>query len=285
MKSYLSLITFSHTVFALPFAIIGFTLGITQPGAQFLWTDLLYVLLCMVFARSAAMAFNRYIDADIDKKNARTAQREIPKGVITPKNALYFVIANAIAFMLCALMLNTLCFYLSPVALLVILGYSYTKRFTWLCHFILGIGLALAPIGAYLAVTETFQTIPIIFSLIVFTWVSGFDIIYALQDEDFDKSNNLYSLPAKLGKFNALVVSIIIHFNTALLVWYAGMYPLFGTLYWVGAGIFVAMLIYQHLIVKPTDLSKVNRAFFTANGIASVVFGIFVITNLLREAI
>ena len=283
MKSYLSLITFSHTVFALPFALIGFTLGIVQPGARFEWVDLLLVLACMVFARSAAMAFNRYIDSDIDKKNARTAQREIPSGVIQPKKALTFVIINSIAFMASALLLNTLCFYLSPVALLVILGYSYTKRFTWLCHFILGIGLALAPIGAYIAVTETFQTLPIIFSLIVFTWVSGFDIIYALQDEDFDKSNNLYSVPAKLGKFNAIVVSIIVHFNTALLVWYASDFALFSTLYWIGAGIFIAMLIYQHLIVKPSDLSKVNRAFFTANGVASVVFGIFVIIDLLEH--
>ncbi len=283
MKNYLSLVTFSHTVFALPFAIIGFTLGITQPGAAFEWTDLLLVVACMVFARSAAMAFNRYIDADIDKKNARTAQREIPKGVISSKNALYFVIGSSIAFMICALLLNKLCFFLSPVALLVILGYSYTKRFTWLCHFILGIGLALAPIGAYLAVTETFQTLPLIFSFIVFTWVSGFDIIYALQDEEFDKSNHLYSLPAKLGKSNALIVSIIVHLNTALLVWYAGNYVLFDNLYWIGAGIFVSMLIYQHLIVKPNDLSKVNRAFFTANGIASVVFGIFVVVDLLQN--
>ncbi len=283
MKNYLSLVTFSHTVFALPFAIIGFTLGITQPGATFEWTDLLLVVACMVFARSAAMAFNRYIDADIDKKNARTAQREIPKGVISSKNALVFVIGSSIAFMICALLLNKLCFFLSPVALLVILGYSYTKRFTWLCHFILGIGLALAPIGAYLAVTETFQTLPLIFSFIVFTWVSGFDIIYALQDEEFDKSNHLYSLPAKLGKSNALIVSIIVHLNTALLVWYASNYALFDILYWIGAGIFVSMLIYQHLIVKPNDLSKVNRAFFTANGIASVVFGIFVVVDLLQN--
>ncbi|MGB4929950.1 MAG: UbiA-like polyprenyltransferase [Chitinophagales bacterium] len=283
MKNYLSLVTFSHTVFALPFAIIGFTLGITQPGAAFEWTDLLLVVACMVFARSAAMAFNRYIDADIDKKNARTAQREIPKGVISSKNALYFVIGSSVAFMICALLLNKRCFFLSPVALLVILGYSYTKRFTWLCHFILGIGLALAPIGAYLAVTETFQTLPLIFSFIVFTWVSGFDIIYALQDEEFDKSNHLYSLPAKLGKSNALIVSIIVHLNTALLVWYAGNYVLFDNLYWIGAGIFVSMLVYQHLIVKPNDLSKVNRAFFTANGIASVVFGIFVVVDLLQN--
>lgn len=280
MKNYFSLITFSHTIFALPFALIGFTLGITQPGARFEWLDLVFVLLCMVFARSAAMAFNRYVDADIDKDNVRTATREIPSGKISKPKALRYVILNSIGFMISAGMLNMLCLYLSPVALLVILGYSYTKRFTWLCHFILGIGLSLAPIGAYIAVTEHFQILPIIFSLAVFTWVAGFDIIYALQDEEFDKQHKLYSLPAKLGKANALIVSIIVHVNTVILLYYAGMYIKFGYLYWIGMGLFTAALVYQHLIVKPDDLSRVNRAFFTANGIASVVFGIFVITDL-----
>ena len=281
MKKYFSLITFSHTVFALPFALIGFTLGITQPGVQFEWLDLVFVLLCMVFARSAAMAFNRYIDADIDKDNIRTASREIPSGKISKSKALQFTIINCIGFVISSGMLNVLCLYLSPIALLVILGYSLTKRFTWLCHFVLGIGLSLAPIGAYIAVTEHFQTLPIIFSLAVFTWVSGFDIIYSLQDEEFDKAHKLYSLPAKLGKFNSIIVSIIVHLNTVLLLWYAGWYIEFGTIYWIGMGLFTTALVYQHLIVKPDDLSRVNRAFFSANGIASVVFGIFVITDLL----
>lgn len=281
MKKYFSLITFSHTVFALPFALIGFTLGVTQPGASFQWYDLVFVLLCMVFARSAAMAFNRYVDADIDIRNARTAGREIPSGQISKPQALRFVLINSAGFIISAGLLNSLCLVLSPVALLVILGYSYTKRFTWLCHFILGVGLSLAPIGAYIAVTEQFQTLPIIFSLAVFTWVAGFDIIYALQDEDFDREQELYSLPAKLGKTNALIVSVIVHFNTILLLYYAGMYIEFGWLYWTGMGLFTAALVYQHLIVKPSDLSRVNRAFFTSNGIASVVFGIFVITDLL----
>ncbi len=282
MKSYFSLITFSHTIFALPFALIGFFLGVTQPGASFEWVDLVFVLLCMVFARSAAMAFNRYIDADIDKDNVRTASREIPSGKISKKTALGYVVLNAIAFIISAGMLNMLCLYLAPVALLVILGYSLTKRFTWLCHFVLGIGLSLAPIGAYIAVTEQFQVLPIIFSLAVFTWVAGFDIIYALQDEDFDKAHHLYSLPAKLGKSNALLVSIIVHVNTFILLYYAGYYIEFGMLYWIGFGLFTAALVYQHLIVKPDDLSRVNRAFFTANGIASLVFGSFVITDLLN---
>jgi 4-hydroxybenzoate polyprenyltransferase len=281
MRQYLSLIKFSHTVFALPFALIGFFLGMQAEGGHFSWQQFLLVLACMVFARSAAMAFNRYLDSDIDAKNARTAVREIPAGVVSRRNALIFVLLNAAAFMVAAGLLNSLCLYLSPVALAVILGYSYTKRFTWLCHFILGLGLSLAPVGAYLAVAGQFNWIPIAFGLIVLTWVSGFDIIYALQDEEFDRSQDLYSVPAVWGKKKALGVSVAVHVLSGILVVIAGMLWDTGTWYWAGAGCFTGMLIYQHLLVKPNDLSKVNLAFFTTNGIASVVFGIFVITDLL----
>lgn len=281
MKNYLSLVKFSHTVFALPFAIIGYTLAVTTPGYAFNIMDLLLVLLCMVFARSAAMAFNRYIDADIDKLNKRTASREIPSGIITKKNALFFIIVNAIGFIVAAGLLNSLCLYLSPVALLVVLGYSYTKRFTWLCHVILGLGLSLAPIGAYIAVTEHFALLPILFSAAVLTWVSGFDIIYALQDDTFDKEHHLYSIPSSMGRNNAILISIVLHLITATCVFVAGNYAAFGIFYWLGAGIFTGMLIYQHLLVRPNDLSKVNIAFFTTNGIASVVFGVFVISDLI----
>lgn len=267
-------------MFALPFALIGYFLGTRQPGATFTWREFLLVLVCMVFARSAAMGFNRLVDRDIDKQNARTKGREIPAGKVSKRNALIFVLVNCAGFIIAAGALNNLCLALSPVALLVILGYSYTKRFTWLCHFILGIGLSLAPIGAYIAVTESFHTLPLIFSGVVFTWVSGFDIIYALQDEEFDRSHHLYSLPAFLGTKNALLVSILVHITTAVLVYVAGYFALFGIIYWLGAGIFTGMLIYQHLIVKPNDLSRVNMAFATTNGIASVVFGIFVLADL-----
>jgi len=280
MNKYLSLIKFSHTVFALPFAIIGYTLAITTPGYNFHFTDLVLVLACMVFARSAAMAFNRYADSDIDKLNKRTANREIPAGIITKKNALFFIILNCAGFIVAAGLLNRLCLFLSPVALLVILGYSYTKRFTWLCHLILGLGLSLAPIGAYIAVTEKFDVLPLIFSAAVLTWVSGFDIIYALQDVEFDKQNKLFSIPSAVGRTNALLISIVLHLATAACVFIAGYYPMFGTWYWLGAGLFTGLLIYQHILVKPNDLSKVNLAFFTTNGIASVVFGIFVIIDL-----
>lgn len=308
VKDYLSLVKFSHTIFALPFAMIGFFLGISLldlssepifiPGSQvrvyppqingnnipFTTSEiiirLLLVLACMVTARSAAMAFNRYLDRNFDAKNPRTAIREIPKGIISPNKALRFVILNCVLFIAATYFINPICFFLSPVALFVILFYSYTKRFTPLCHLVLGLGLALAPIGAYLAVTGRFDLLPILFSLAVIFWVSGFDIIYALQDIDFDQSQKLYSIPSALGKEKALRVSEILHLLSAACVVAAGFYGSFHFVYWIGILVFGGMLIYQHAIVKPHDLSRVNIAFMTANGIASVVFGVLVITDL-----
>ena len=318
VKNYLSLIKFSHTIFAMPFALIGFFLALRElrnsiTGAgngeyQFLLPQgaamdtmavrffkayslekptwpvvLLYlglVILCMVFARSAAMAFNRYLDRRIDARNPRTAIREIPAGVISPRSALTFTIISSLLFITCTFFINRLCFYLSPVALAVILGYSYTKRFTPLCHLILGVGLSLAPIGAWLAVMGSFAWLPLIFSFVVITWVSGFDIIYALQDEAFDQSQQLYSIPAALGRKNALHVSELLHLLSAAGVLAAGWYGAFGWLYWIGAAVFSGMLLYQHAIVKPDDLRRVNLAFMTANGVASVVFAAFVIASL-----
>lgn len=305
-KSYLSLIKFSHTIFAMPFALIGFFLGlfysntteIVVPGTHttifsatnhsntlFLATEeiipkFLLVLGCMVFARSAAMAFNRYLDRSFDAKNPRTAIREIPAGIIKANSVLFFTIINCLLFITCTFFINRICFYLSPVALLVVLGYSYTKRFTPLCHLVLGLGLSLAPIGAYLAVTGQFDWLPLLFSFAVIFWVSGFDIIYALQDEEFDKTQKLYSIPSWLGKAKALRVSELLHVISAACVILAGWQGSFGWLYWTGVAVFTGMLIYQHSIVKPNDLRKVNLAFMTTNGIASVVFAIFVITDL-----
>lgn len=280
-KKFLSLVKFSHTIFALPFAIVGFMLGTAASKNAFSLSLFGLMLLCMVFARSAAMGFNRYIDRAFDAKNARTAIREIPAGTISPQAALAFVIICSLAFIATTWFINPLCFYLSPVALAVVLGYSYTKRFTWLCHVVLGVGLSLAPIGAYLAVTGVFNLLPLLFSFTVLFWVSGFDIIYALQDEEFDRSNNLYSIPSFLGKKNALLVSRLLHLCSATFVIAAGFYGHFGPVYWVGAFFFLAMLIYQHRLVKPTDLSRVNMAFATTNGIASVVFGCFVVVDIL----
>jgi 4-hydroxybenzoate polyprenyltransferase len=291
VKNYLSLIKFSHTIFAMPFAMIGFSLGFIQSRLsdrqvlnQHLFMLLFLVILCMVFARSAAMAFNRWLDRHFDGRNPRTAIREIPAGIISANSALTFTVVAAFLFILTTFFINPLCFYLSPVALLVVLGYSYTKRFTSLCHLVLGIGLSLAPIGAYLAVTGKFAVLPILFSLAVIFWVSGFDIIYALQDEEFDKSQNLYSMPSWVGKSKALKISTVLHVLCAICVFAAGLYGSFGLWYWIGVALFMGMLFYQHSIVKPQDLSRVNLAFMTANGIASVVFAIFVITDLIARS-
>ena len=237
----------------------------------------------MIFARSAAMAFNRWLDAKYDAKNPRTAIREIPAGVIKPKNALAFTLVNCILFIVCTFFINKACFYLSPIALLVVLGYSYTKRFTYLCHLVLGIGLSLAPIGAYLAVTGSFDVLPLLFSFAVIFWVSGFDIIYALQDIDFDQSQSLYSIPSQWGLKQSLSISRVLHVLSASLVIAAYFVGGFHFLYLFGLLIFIGMLIYQQSIVKPHDLSKVNLAFMTANGIASIVFSVFVIGAMLIQ--
>ena len=286
MRKYLSLVKFAHTLFALPFALIGLMLGIQvmmssadEPSNPY-WLTAILVLMCMVFARNAAMAFNRLIDREYDAQNERTATREIPSGQISVTKARLFVALNAIAFIATTWYINLLCFFLSPVALAVILGYSYTKRFTALCHLVLGLGLSLAPVGAYLAVTATFGWEPIILGLAVLTWVSGFDIIYALQDDGFDGKNGLHSIPAWLGRPRALLVSTLLHVISGSMILLFGWVIGGGWIFWVGAGLFISLLTYQHLLVKPNDLSKVNMAFFTTNGIASVLFAIFAIAEV-----
>lgn len=280
LKNYLSLVKFSHTVFAMPFALIGFSLAVKQGEYEFSIRLLLLIILCMIFARNAAMGFNRLADKKFDALNPRTKNREIPAGIIETRAATIFIIINAILFILTTGFINSLTLLLSPVALLVILGYSLTKRITSLCHFILGLGLSLAPIGAYISVTGTFRLLPLIYSFIVLTWVSGFDIIYALQDDEFDRSNQLHSLPSATGRKNALTISITVHIITFLLVITAGYLGSGGYLFWTGAVIFTSLLIYQHSIVKHDDLSKVTLAFGTTNGIASILFAIFVILDL-----
>jgi len=281
VNKFFSLVKFAHTVFALPFAFIGFFLAHAQSGTPVDYTILLFILLCMVFARTTAMAFNRYLDRSIDAKNPRTIKREIPSGKISPQAALVFTLASALAFVVTAFFINALCFYLSPIALLVILGYSYTKRFTPLCHLVLGLGLSLAPIGAYLAIDPHFVIEPILFSIAVLFWVSGFDIIYSLQDIEFDKSQNLRSIPVMFGIKNSLIISALFHLITAVIIVYSGMILELGVLYWIGASVFILLLFYQHLIVRPSDLSRVNQAFATLNGMASVAFGIFVCVEIL----
>jgi 4-hydroxybenzoate polyprenyltransferase len=281
VSDYFSLIKFSHTIFALPFAFIGFLLGAKENNFQFEWKLPLLVLLCMVFARSAAMAFNRWADRDIDAKNIRTSAREIPAGKISSASALAFVVINCALFISCTFFINRICFFLSPVALMVVLGYSYTKRFTSLSHLILGLGLSLAPIGAYLAVTGNFKLLPLLFSIAVLTWVSGFDIIYALQDIEFDKQNKLNSIPSRLGIKGSLRASELLHLFASGVLLFASYYGAFSWIYLCGWGVFTALLIYQHTLVNSNDLSRVNLAFFTTNGIASVVFAAFVAFEIL----
>lgn len=278
--NYFSLVKFSHSVFAMPFALIGFALAVTGTEYNFSFRLLLLIILCMIFARNAAMGFNRLADRNFDSLNPRTDKREIPSGKIGSGSAALFVIMNSLLFILTTGFINRLTLILSPVALLVILGYSLTKRFTYLCHFILGLGLSLAPVGAYISVTGTFRILPIIYSLIVLTWASGFDIIYALQDDEFDKIHNLHSLPSSSGRKNALTISVFVHFFTFISIILAGIVGNGNLFYWIGASIFTVLLVWQHLIVKPDDLSRVTLAFQTTNGIASILFAVFVILDL-----
>lgn len=285
IRDYLSLVRFNHTLFALPFAALGFTLGCLQTDTLPGWEVGIWVLLCMVFARNAAMAFNRLIDAAFDGLNPRTAIRELPAGILSHKQVSFFVLFNCLAFVATTALINPLCFLLSPVALGVVLGYSYTKRFTPLCHLILGVGLGLAPVGAYLAVTGSFALLPIVLGLAVLFWVAGFDVIYALQDENFDRHHRLHSLPAWLGGHRALVISRWLHVTTAcLIVFFSwGVYrqmPVQPGLLAVADLLFVGMLVFQHAQVRPGDLRKVNLAFFTANGLASLGFGLMAILSL-----
>lgn len=280
IADYFSLVKINHTIFSLPFALIGFFLAVKAHHHDLSIRILLLVLLCVLFARNAAMGFNRYVDREFDKKNPRTALREIPSDIISPKSAMLFVIINALLFITTSYFLNFLCFLLSPVALVLVLGYSLTKRFTYLSHVFLGMGLALAPIGAYLAVTARFDILPLIYSFVVIFWVAGFDILYALQDIEFDRKESLKSLPAKLGRMNALLLSTLFHLFALMLVVAGGIIGEFHLLYWIGAAIFACLLCYEHIIVKPTDISRVNLAFATMNGMASVIFACFVIADL-----
>lgn len=286
MNQYLSLVKFSHTIFALPFALIGFCLNFhlnTFPenvDAKWILTKFILVLICMVTARNAAMAFNRFLDRKIDAANPRTVIREIPSGKISAKSAFVFVLINCLLFILATWFINPLCFFLSPVALLVILGYSYTKRFTALCHIVLGIGLGLAPVGAFLTVSGQFHIIPVLLGFAVACWTGGFDIIYALQDEEFDRGQKLHSIPAALGAVKALWVSKILHLVSLSLIGVVYFLGDFSYLYLAGYVLFIGLIIYQHSLVKPDDLSRVDLAFFTTNGIASVGFATLVIADI-----
>ncbi len=274
-SKYASLVKFPHTIFALPFALIGYFYGVQTAG--FSWVLLCKVLICMVLARNAAMGFNRWADRKIDAENPRTAGREIPRGVISSKNALRFSVLNGVLFVAAALWIDPLCGALAPVALAIIGGYSFTKRFTGLSHLVLGLALAIAPIGAYLAVTETFTRDILMLSALVLTWTAGFDILYSLQDIDFDRARGLHSLPARLGVRGALWASATLHFLTFCIV--LVLHGVWGQNLWaqLGEGLFLVLLVFQHIIVSPRKLSRIGLAFGTLNGVASIVYATGVI--------
>ncbi len=285
-SDYLRLVKFSHTIFAMPFAMIGFTYALKCGNHTFAepwqWAVLLVqVVLCMVFARNTAMGFNRWADWRIDAENPRTADREIPAGVISPKKALAFVVVNAILFVVTASSINLLTAVLSPVALAVVMFYSYCKRFTSLAHFVLGLSLGIAPVGAYIAVTGEFALEPCILSLIVITWCGGFDIIYALQDAAFDRERGLHSIPSRFSARTSLIISALMHVvSVAALIWFVTYLP--GHWYmWIGVAIFTGLLVLEHLLVTPTKQKNIGIAFGTLNGLASTSLAIFVILDLL----
>ena len=288
ITKYANLVKFSHTIFAMPFALTSFVYAvkynsenISQSNPYWWATLLVQVVLCMVFARNVAMGFNRWADRKIDAQNPRTATREIPAGKISPRAALWFVAINAILFIITASTINWLTAALSPVALGVIMAYSYCKRFTSMAHLVLGLSLSIAPVGAYIAVCGEFALEPCILALLVLTWCGSFDIIYALQDQEFDRQNGLHSIPAKFSTRTALNISIVLHVvSVVALVWYASYLPQ-NWLTWTGAALFAAIIITEHILVTPTRQRNIGIAFGTLNGLASTTLAIFFITSML----
>ena len=269
LKTTLGMIKFEHTLFALPFAFLG---AILAADGLPTWRQILWITVAMVGARSAAMTFNRIVDRDIDAKNPRTANREIPSGKLSVGFAWTFLYISIAVFVLAAYMLNWLTFALSPVALIFVLGYSYAKRFTSLAHLFLGIALAISPSAAWIAVRGSLNDeVPLLLSLLVFMWTSGFDVLYACQDFEFDRKAGLRSIPARYGIKNSLWIARLFHFQAfivLLILWLAT-----GMMWVALAGVIIVgiLLIYQHTLVKANDLSRMNAAFFTTNAFVSVI--------------
>ncbi len=273
LRIILEMIKFEHTIFAMPFALTSAVVG---AGGFPAWRVLFWIVVAMIGARSAAMAFNRIADAGIDSKNPRTCDRAIPKGLVSTADAWVFTIVSAGVFVLAAGMLNPLALALSPLALVVVLGYSLTKRFTSMSHLVLGLALGIAPVGAWIAVCGSFAPAPIVLSAAVMLWTAGFDIIYSLQDVDFDSKMGLFSLPRRLGSARALLVSRLMHVVVVGFLILFGRLTGLGAMYYSGIGVIAACLVYEHTLVSAKDLSRVNVAFFTMNGCVSL--GLFVFT-------
>ena len=283
---YLRLVKFSHTIFAMPFALLSFTSAwmLTDAEHNSLWLLLLQVVGCMVFARNVAMGFNRWADRFIDAENPRTAEREIPAGKVSPRGAVVFIVVNAVLFIALAATINQLCGYLSPVALAVVMFYSYCKRFTALAHLVLGISLGIAPVGANIAVMGTISLESIVLALVVMSWCAGFDIIYALQDADFDRKRGLHSIPSHFSARTSLIISALLHAaSIAFLVWYASYQPQSWLLY-LGCASFALIVASEHYIVTPTRQRNIGIAFGTFNALASMSLAVCLIANLLIYA-
>ena len=277
----MGLVKFSHTIFAMPFALMAFVFALKTTDTQFSWILLLQVVGCMVFARNVAMGFNRWADHKIDGENPRTATREIPAGKISPKSAMTFVVINALLFIAVSSSINLLTAVLSPVALIVVMFYSYCKRFTSLAHLVLGLSLGIAPAAAYIAVTGTLTFVPCLISLLVLTWCGGFDIIYALQDLEFDRQRGLHSIPVRFGVRGALYISIALHaVSIAALILFVLSCPQ-GWLIWIGVALFSLCIVVEHILVTPTKQRSIAIAFGTLNGLASLTLATFTILQLI----
>ena len=279
---YLSLVKFSHTIFAMPFALLSFTYAwMTAEHSSVLWVVLLQVVACMVFARNVAMGFNRWADRKIDAENPRTAMREIPAGKISSRGAVVFIVINALLFVATTITINPLCAWLSPVALFVVMFYSYCKRFTALAHIVLGISLGIAPVGAYMAVTGTTVVECWLLAVVVMSWCAGFDIIYALQDAEFDRKRGLHSIPSHFSARTSLVISALLHVvSIALLMVFAMSQPQSWLLY-LGCALFATILGLEHYLVTPTKQRNIGIAFGTFNAMASMTLAVCLIANLL----
>lgn len=282
---YLRLVKFSHTIFAMPFALLSFTyaIGVASESVN-VWLLLCQVVGCMVFARNVAMGFNRWADRFIDAANPRTANREIPAGKVSARGAILFVVVNAVLFIGVAVTINPLCGWLSPVALAIIMFYSYCKRFTPFAHIVLGISLGIAPVGAYMAVMGESSLECWLLALVVMLWCAGFDIIYALQDAEFDRKRGLHSIPSHFSATTSLVISALLHVaSVAVLIIYATYQPHSWLLY-LGCGCFAAILALEHLLVTPTKQRNIGIAFGTLNALASMTLAVALIANLLIYA-
>lgn len=284
IKLFSEMIKFEHTIFALPYAYIGVILASdSTTGAFPSWGIILWVTLAMVGARSSAMALNRLIDKYIDAQNPRTANRELPRGIISTLEVVLFIAVSFLLLGVSAWMLNPLCFKLLPIAVFFLVLYPYTKRFTWACHLVLGITDALAPIGGWIAVTGYFEPAALILGGAVAAWITGFDIIYACQDVEVDRRIGIYSIPARFGIPHALRISKCLHVATVLLFLILPYFVDLGWIYYLGTAAVAALLVYEHRLISPSDMSRIHTAFFTVNSyIASVAFIFTLVDVLLR---